>query len=1669
MKKLYSFLMLALTLALGAANAHAQSITVSSYEISAGVEGYDGTLYVSFGYDISEYRPDLQFYADGITPVEMGAYSWLSATFRNDNYDELRCGFGNNPGIARTAYLRVVLRDNAYPYAVIDSSDLITIYQEGADCPAPDHLALTEGSITQKGGSFTWTGYTNEYWMYIDLVEEADEGRLFTANFNEESLPSNENGYFINNSFSWGDTEGVITASNPNLGCIKSDNYLWDGTATLELYMFSKGYPTLISFEAMLLAGGNNKGSFWIDGIKVLELSGGDFQTKDWSHYTFELSAYYPHTLEWKFTKSDDPQYVDDAFFIDDILIYKYTEAYSYDPVHVYSNNVTLNDLGWGYTYRAYVQGVCPEVYDEQWGYWYSPQTGSSNYVFFTTAVECQKPDHLTATNMTGSSTDISWAGYGYDHFDIYCATEDLSNVNFRRVTGTCSSTITGLSPNTTYKVWLETTCEASMQKGNSTRGTMILISDTLLITTNCGAALPYFEDFENCAATTSDQVHYHSLPVCWESYNETFNDTWYDGYPTVMLTDSVSRYSYSGEQLLCLKSRYASSVTNTDQYAILPAMGTVPVNTLQLSFYACRGRDNYNNIPLYVGVMSDPEDIGTFELFKTIEITGVNTDVWGNDYDGYWYHGYNQYTVDFSNYTGQGKYIAFMMERATSSYEPKAIYIDDISCVSSVVPSSTCPTPTGLTASNVTTTSADLSWNSENGISSYNVEYREGASMNSTFFEEPFNNSGISWSWDQYSGLVDDVLAGTTELTYSSVWGTSSNALGAYSAKINIYGDERMGWLVTPETTLPTDAALTFDLALTSYNSSNAASTTGNDDRFVVLAYADGHWTKLREWNNSGSSYVFNDIATTGENVFIDLSAYGNKNVKIAFYGESTQYNGDNDLHIDNVTLGTASGAGEWQSAAENTHNTSAEITGLTPDTRYEVRVRCNCAGEDVSDWSELFTFNTPPSCPTVSQLEVLQVTNSTATITWREGGDESSWDIYVTTDINDVPNASTTPTEEYTDYNPYLVENLSPATTYYIYVRAVCDEYEKSEWSIPAVAMTKCEAMTLPYTYGFEDNQEFLYCWSYIKEGYHSIYTVNSNPHDGNSSLYLYRSSASNTLIAILPEVQANYNLKNYEISLYAKMVAPQETFAGTLHVGIMTDPNDASSFVQVGENITMTTDYAQYSVNLNSYTGNGHYIAIKVTSGSWGYLYIDDINVSQTTQGTHTVSVTSNSTEGGTVTGAGTYNDGETVTLSATPTPCYHFVNWTVNGVEVSTEAIYSFTVTDDAVYMANFELNQSTGIFDEQTACGSFTWIDGVTYTESGYYFYSHEDDNGCTKIDTLHLTIYNPTHTAITKTACGSYTWNGTAYTESGTYTYSHEDSHGCTQIDTLYLTINNATTGIDEQEACGSYTWIDGTTYNESTDEPTFTIENGSANGCDSIVTLHLTIHNPAHTATTETACGSYKWANGDGQTYDQSDTYTYSHEDANGCTQVDTLYLTINNPVNEVTTVVECGSYTWNGTAYTESGTYTYSHEDGNGCTQVDTLYLTINLPTTGIDEKEACGSYTWIDGTTYNESTDEPTFTIENGSANGCDSIVTLHLTIYNPVNEVSTASAVETYTWNNQTYTQSGTYTYNHEDDHGCTQVDTLYLTVYHASADEFAATACESYTWNNETYT
>ncbi len=246
--------------------------------------------------------------------------------------------------------------------------------------------------------------------------------------------------------------------------------------------------------------------------------------------------------------------------------------------------------------------------------------------------------------------------------------------------------------------------------------------------------------------------------------------------------------------------------------------------------------------------------------------------------------------------------------------------------------------------------------------------------------------------------------------------------------------------------------------------------------------------------------------------------------------------------------------------------------------------------------------------------------------------------------------------------------------------------------------------------------------------------------------------------------------------------------------------------------------------------------------------------------------------------------------------------------------------------------------------------------------------------------------------------------------------YNWKLSSGCeSPLVPVTATINpSSAAGTDTRTECSPYTWIDGNVYTANNTTATFNILGGSASGCDSLVTLNLTIQNPALGTDVQSACGSYTWINGTTYTSSNSTaTFTLAGAAANGCDSIVTLNLTILNPVNGTDVQSACGTYTWiNGTTYTSSNntaTFTLAGGAANGCDSIVTLNLTILNPTTGIDVQTACDNYSWIDGNNYASSNNTATFTFPGGAANGCDSIVTLNLTI-NSVDASTTTSTFD-----------------------------------------------------------
>ena len=230
--------------------------------------------------------------------------------------------------------------------------------------------------------------------------------------------------------------------------------------------------------------------------------------------------------------------------------------------------------------------------------------------------------------------------------------------------------------------------------------------------------------------------------------------------------------------------------------------------------------------------------------------------------------------------------------------------------------------------------------------------------------------------------------------------------------------------------------------------------------------------------------------------------------------------------------------------------------------------------------------------------------------------------------------------------------------------------------------------------------------------------------------------------------------------------------------------------------------------------------------------------------------------------------------------------------------------------------------------------------------AGSYTITATTSNGCT--DTA-LAIINqpsgPIASSFNGFICnGSYTlpW-GTIVNNAGNYLHTYQTANGCDSVVTANLSSGNSTGNMPTNAtACNSYLWsVNNQTYSVTGN---YVANFTNAAGCDSSITLNLTINQSTASSSSSTACNSYFW-NLSGLTYSTSGTYVYNSTNAQGCQYTQTLLLTIKNSSSSTSTVAVLGTYTWalSGQTYTTSGTYTYTTINAVGCDSIVTLNLTI------------------------------------------------------------------------------------------------------------------------------
>ncbi len=314
------------------------------------------------------------------------------------------------------------------------------------------------------------------------------------------------------------------------------------------------------------------------------------------------------------------------------------------------------------------------------------------------------------------------------------------------------------------------------------------------------------------------------------------------------------------------------------------------------------------------------------------------------------------------------------------------------------------------------------------------------------------------------------------------------------------------------------------------------------------------------------------------------------------------------------------------------------------------------------------------------------------------------------------------------------------------------------------------------------------------------------------------------------------------------------------------------------------------------------------------------------------------------------------------------------------------------------------------------------------------------------IDTFNMTgigdIYirkmspcSPSSSTINITACGQYKIRYYTYTQSGTYYETIPNLKGCDSIITLNLTIK-ANSGVALfEKACNSYIFKGNIIINTGVYYDTLT----NSIGCDSIVTLNLTINNSSSSTVYDQGCNRYYLNK---KLLTVSGTYYDTIPNAAGCDSVITLYLTINKSSVYTFSKSDCKSYIFNGDTLSQSGAYTNILTNAVGCDSVVVLYLTIYTSNnTNTLHITYCDTYTFKG----NKLTASGVYYDTIPIAGACDSIIILNLKINKSVSTSPNIVSCDSYNFNGKLLTTSGIYYDTLSTSNGCDSIITLNLKI------------------------
>jgi hypothetical protein len=370
---------------------------------------------------------------------------------------------------------------------------------------------------------------------------------------------------------------------------------------------------------------------------------------------------------------------------------------------------------------------------------------------------------------------------------------------------------------------------------------------------------------------------------------------------------------------------------------------------------------------------------------------------------------------------------------------------------------------------------------------------------------------------------------------------------------------------------------------------------------------------------------------------------------------------------------------------------------------------------------------------------------------------------------------------------------------------------------------------------------------------------------------------------------------------------------------------------------------------------------------------------------------------------------------------------------NGSLLNTSGVYYDTLQNqyscDSIITLNLNVNPIGSSTFAQTICANDSVLfNGIYLSTSGQYFDTLIATNNCDSIITFNLTVNPISSYSYTYNLCtgSSYTFKGNSITTPGYYYDTLSNYLGCDSFVVLFLNAVSPSASTINQTTCINNPYL----FNAQSLTVSGTYYDTLVNqfGCDSIITLNLTVNPVSSYSYNQTICSNQAYLF-NAQSLTSSGTYLDTLINSVGCDSLVTLNLNVlpTSIHNYTQTICSGTTYLFNGVNRSIGGLYHDTLQNYLGCDSFVNLTLIVLPNATHAVSQTICAGHAY--NFFGNNITSAGTFThkIIGGSYNGCDSTIVLTTSLLPATYSNSTLSicANNPVTFNGHVLNTSGVY--------------------------------------------